>query len=285
MFLRVGRIKNMARDPTMYGRILGSSTNKFIRFCADSGTPAAFIPRSVAERNKLEIIPPDPDEASYASASGHSLTVIGQTSMYVKFKSIKNTRELRALVVAEEGEEVLVDLETLVDWGIIPDCFPLPMDENEREVGRKVRNVQEVTPKKLVEVKERAGSWRTSIKFNQVTEEDYEAEHEMAVYKTLRNKLLKMYEDVFKENLEPSDRIDAPPVDIPLVPDTEEIPAYNAKVPIPTPRYLESAAQKELSRIIGSGALEEVAHATKWCCKAFLVQKPSPPGSEPSVRY
>ena len=46
--LRVGRIQNMGRDPTMYGRILGSSTNKFIRFCADSGTPAAFIPRNVA---------------------------------------------------------------------------------------------------------------------------------------------------------------------------------------------------------------------------------------------
>ena len=188
--LKVGRIKNMGRDPTMYGRILGSSTNKFIRFCADSGTPAAFIPRSVAERNKLEIIPPDPDEAQYASASGHSLTVIGQTSMYVKFKHMKNTRELRALVVEEEGQEVLVDLETLINWGIIPDCFPLPMDENEREVSR-VRNVQKATPKKLVEVKERAGSWRTSIKFNQVTEEEYEAEHQMAVYKTLRNKLLK----------------------------------------------------------------------------------------------
>ena len=26
--LRVGRIKNMGRDPTMYGRVLGSSTNK-----------------------------------------------------------------------------------------------------------------------------------------------------------------------------------------------------------------------------------------------------------------
>ena len=109
--------------------------------------------------------------------------------MYVKFKDMKNTKELRALVVAEEGQEVLVDLETLVDWGIIPDCFPLPMDENEREVSR-VRNVQEVTPKKLVEVKERAGAWRTSIKFNQVTEEEYEAEHEMAVYKTLRLSLI-----------------------------------------------------------------------------------------------
>ena len=124
-------------------------TNKYIRFCADSGTPAAFIPRSVAERNKLEIFPPDPDEASYESASGHPLTVVGQTSMFIKFKTMKKTKTLRALVVAEEGEEVLVDLETLVNWGILPDCFPLPMDENDREVGRKVRNVQAIPPKKL----------------------------------------------------------------------------------------------------------------------------------------
>ena len=113
--LRVGRIQNMGRDHTMYGRVLGSSTNKYIRFCADSGTPAAFIPRSVAKRNKLEIFPSDPDEASYASASGHPLTVVGQTSMFVKFKTMKTTKSLRALVVAEEGEEVLVDLESLVE--------------------------------------------------------------------------------------------------------------------------------------------------------------------------
>ena len=139
-------------------------------------------------------------------------------------------------------------------------------------------------PKKLVEVKERAGSWRTSIRFNQIAEEEYEKDHEMAVYNALRDKLLKMYEDVFKENLSPSDRIDAPPVEIPLVPNAEEIPVYNAKVPIPTPRYLESAAQKELARIIASGALEEVTHATRYCCKAFFVQKPGSPDSDPSVR-
>ena len=177
--LRVGRIQNMGRDPTMMGRVLGSSTNKYIRFCADSGTPAAFIPRSVAERNKLEIFPPDPDEASYASASGHPLTVVGQTSMFIKFKTMKTTKSLRALVVAEEGEEVLVDLESLVQWGILPSCFPLPINEDDREVGRKVRNVQTQPPKKLVDVKERAGSWRTSIKFNQIVEEEYETDHEI----------------------------------------------------------------------------------------------------------
>ena len=99
--MRVGRIQNMSRNPYMYGRITGSSTNKYIRFCADSGTPVSFIPRSVAERNKLEIFPPDPDEASYGSATGHQLTVIGQTSMFIKFKRRKTTKTLRALVVAD----------------------------------------------------------------------------------------------------------------------------------------------------------------------------------------
>ena len=85
---RVGRIQNVSRDPYMYGRITGSSTNKYIKFCADSDTPASFVPRSVAERNKLEIFPTDPDEGSYGSASGHRLTVVGQTSMFIKFKTV-----------------------------------------------------------------------------------------------------------------------------------------------------------------------------------------------------
>ena len=55
-------------------------------------------------------------------------------------------------------------------------------------------------------------------------------------------------------------------------------------MPIPTPRYLESAAQKELKRIIDSGALEEVTHPTRFCCKAFFVQKPGSPDADPSVR-
>ena len=95
---------------------------------------------------------------------------------------------------------------------------------------------------------------------------------------------MKMYEDVFKENLGPGDRINAPPVEIPLVQNAEEVPVYNAKIPIPTPQYLESATQKELARIIASGALEEVTHATRFCCKAFFIQKPGSPDSDPKVR-
>ena len=45
--------------------------------------------------------------------------------MFIKFKTMMTTKTLRALVVADEGNEVLVDLEKLGDWGILPSCFPL----------------------------------------------------------------------------------------------------------------------------------------------------------------
>ena len=46
--------------------------------------------------------------------------------MFVNFKHMRKTKKLRALVVADEGVEVLVDLETLVDWGTLPECYSLP---------------------------------------------------------------------------------------------------------------------------------------------------------------
>ena len=64
--------------------------------------------------------------------------------------------------------------------GVLPNCFPLPI-ENDREVGRKVRNVKAHLPK-LVGVKERAGSYRTNIKFNQIAEEEHEKDQEMTVF-------------------------------------------------------------------------------------------------------
>ena len=99
----------------MRGRILGCFTNKYIRFVADTCSPVAIVPRSVAIRNKL-----NPDEASYAGVSGTKLSVVGQCQMYICFREMKTTKEVRALVVEDEGEEILIGLETLIQWGIIP---------------------------------------------------------------------------------------------------------------------------------------------------------------------
>ena len=120
-----------------------------------------------------------------------------------------------------------------------------------------------------MDIRERVGSWRTDIKFNQVTEEKFEKDHEIELYDHLKKKLIKQFADVFKEDLEPSDRLDVPPVKIPLKPNHESMPKYNARVPISTSRYLEKAASKELARILKSGAFEEVTWPTDTACKAW----------------
>ena len=171
----------------MKGRILGCSPNKYIRFVADTGSPVAIVPMSVAIRNKLEILPSDQDEANYAGVSGTKLSVVGQCQMYICFRQMKTTKEVRALVVADEDDEVLIGLETLIQWGIVPECFPLPMSPSDTVGASRdmapcfVRLVKETehNAEKLVDIRERVGSWRSSIRFNQVTEEKFEEDHEI----------------------------------------------------------------------------------------------------------
>ena len=55
------------------------------------------------------------------------LSVVGQCHMFIYFKEMKTTKEVRAIMVADEGGEILIGLETLIAWGIIPECFLLPM--------------------------------------------------------------------------------------------------------------------------------------------------------------
>ena len=88
---------------------------------------------------------------------------------------MRNTNFLRAIVSEDEGNKILVDLKTLIEWNIIPKCFPLPMDPRDR-----VRSFKEADdiPKKMVDIKECVGPWRTDIKFAQISEEEFEQEHE-----------------------------------------------------------------------------------------------------------
>ena len=69
------------------------------------------------------------------------MKIVGQTEFWVKMKSMKKLKKVHALVAEEAGDEVLLDLDTLIDWSIIPKSFPLPMDENERETKKKVQKM------------------------------------------------------------------------------------------------------------------------------------------------
>ena len=70
--------------------------------------------------------------------------------MFVKFKAMRNTKNLRAILCEEAGDKILVDLDTLIQWSIILKCFPLPMDLRER--AHTVRNVKFAAdiPKKMI---------------------------------------------------------------------------------------------------------------------------------------
>ena len=143
------------------------------------------------------------------------MTVIGQTEMFLNFKTLRNTKVLRAIVCEKAGDEIVVDLDTLIKCSIIPMCFSLPMDPRER-----VSNVKVAAdiPEKIVNIKERQGLLRTDILFAPISEEQFEDQHEKKLYANLRKKLIKMFWDVFKEDLTPEDCLDIQPVKIQMVP-------------------------------------------------------------------
>ena len=62
----------------MKGRFLGCATNKYIRFVADTETPVAIVPHSIAVRNKLKILPPDEDKPSYTGVTGMKTFLSGK---------------------------------------------------------------------------------------------------------------------------------------------------------------------------------------------------------------
>ena len=95
----------------------------------------------------------NPDEPGVMSASGHDMTIIGQATFFVKFDILKNPKRMRVLICEEEGDEILINVQSLVDWSILPPNFPEPQDPKE-----KVRLAKSVPKSKLAEVKETAGS-------------------------------------------------------------------------------------------------------------------------------
>ena len=73
-------------------------------------------------------MPIDDDEPDYEGVTGMQLMVIGQIEFFVKFKTMRNTKVLKAIVWQEAGDEILINLDTLFQLTIILKCFPLPMD-------------------------------------------------------------------------------------------------------------------------------------------------------------
>ena len=226
--IKVNRISEQSADPTMVGKILGYSGNRNTKFIADTGTPVAIIPRNLAVQNRVNWHPLDPDEPSYEGVSGMGLTALGQCSFFVNFQVLREAKEVRALVIEEQGNEILIDLDSLIKWSIVPPNFPFPQQDSEK--SNKVRQVKPadldlpVKNTKLVDIHEKNGSMRTSLAFKSIGVEEFER---MEDFSKLRRALLREFSDVFTETLGKDDRINAPPVQVDLIEGHEEVKPFN----------------------------------------------------------
>ena len=93
----------------------------------------------------------------------------------------------------------------------------------------------------------------------------------------LREHTLKEYKEVFKEHLDPRDRVNIPPVHL-EVDESRGIRPVQATKAFNIPHHLMKPATKEINEMLRSGVLTKNDEATPWGSQAFPVQKP---GSDP----
>ena len=167
---------------------------------------------------------------------------------------MKYPKLIEALVARNAGSEILIDLDLLVEWTILPKDFPLPMNPEEREDKVRKVTVTDAKESPAVEIKERVGSKRSQMKFSEMDDQDFDSSKQMD---SIKRRLLKEYEDVFKTQLSREDRIKIDPVVIETVDNYNSFKPINHMTPIECPLHLQSAAKKELKKMMDAGFLEE----------------------------
>ena len=123
--------------------------------------------------------------------------------------------------------------------------FPLPIDPANREDAETIRIVNTAinreNPTHLVDILERQGSLRTSMKFHAVDEDTVNLDRELAKIKA---RLLKKYHMVFKDDLDRNDRLDVDSIKLDLVDNYDNITPTNHMTPFASPRHLQAAADR-----------------------------------------
>ena len=95
---RIRRIKVSETDPIILGRILAKTGNKRVPFVADTGCSVNIIPARFAAVSGLKWRDVDSDESTFKTATNHELTIVGQTTTFVKLEIIKHPIKLDFLV-------------------------------------------------------------------------------------------------------------------------------------------------------------------------------------------
>ena len=150
-----------------------SYCNKRVPFVADTGCSVNFLPARSADVSGLKWRDVDSDESTFMSATNHELTIVGQTTAFVKLELVKHPVTFDFLVCSDDGDEGLLSLDTLKELSIVSKDFPLPMDRGMRDTNmnrvkereREESESESLERWKLVEIKERIGSLRTKLSF------------------------------------------------------------------------------------------------------------------------
>lgn len=86
---------------------------------AYESSPKKVIYGTTTNKNGVKWGPVDPNETNHNGITGTQLTILGPTNTMIKFSSIKRAQKISTLVCQEEGEESLIDLDSLKNMGII----------------------------------------------------------------------------------------------------------------------------------------------------------------------
>ena len=112
----------------MLGKNLAKTGSKHVPFCVDTGCSINILTVRFAASRGLRRGELDKDKSTFLSVTNEELTIIGQTTAFIKLDVVKHPVKLDFLVCTDDWDEGLLSMYTLKELSIIPRDFPLPID-------------------------------------------------------------------------------------------------------------------------------------------------------------
>ena len=111
---------------------------------------------------------------------------------------MKKVKRIHCLIATDSDDEILIDLATLVDWTILPKCFPRPMDREEREPISKekaeISTMKGSTRVNLSELKQEKDSEKSKLINN---DQESSIMEFIRIGRQLKQSLPREFEEVF----------------------------------------------------------------------------------------
>ena len=199
-----------------------------------TGCTSTTVPIAVVREHGLKIEKVDPDEPGMEAFGGTKVNILGQVKFWYKPRRFKRKKFVRGLVSDTPGKEILFSWQVLFEWGVIGKNFPYPPDSDDDDSTLKPDSVNKLIEENPLSEETEEETPPTELDEDTTTPFPQTATptHGGAVnhtgdslggssseevlelgtstspnFEKLRKDLLKEFEDVFKEELSPSDRI------------------------------------------------------------------------------